>query len=191
VHPGLFADEAFVSCSISARLLLIGIWTEADDKGIFEWKPLTLKMRIFPAENFDMPAMVGMLDELIAGNIIRRFDACGKTYGAVRNFRKFQKPKKPNDIHPMPDDIRKFVGLGTTSSVPVENQFRTGGENPFQMEDGGWKREDGRGNNNTHIHKENLQEVVYTREGLHDADGVISDLKQRRDNASSEFEGAQ
>jgi hypothetical protein len=29
-----------------ARLLLIGIWSEADDRGVFEWKPATLKMRL-------------------------------------------------------------------------------------------------------------------------------------------------
>src|SRR4051794_19179480 len=33
IHPRLFTDEAFVSCLPLARLLLLGIWTEADDHG--------------------------------------------------------------------------------------------------------------------------------------------------------------
>jgi hypothetical protein len=27
VHPGLFTDEAFVTVSMAARVLLIGVWT--------------------------------------------------------------------------------------------------------------------------------------------------------------------
>jgi hypothetical protein len=43
IHPGFFADETFVMLSPLARLFWIGLLTEADDQGIFEWKPVTLK----------------------------------------------------------------------------------------------------------------------------------------------------
>ena len=58
VHPGLFTDEAFVGVSMAARVLLIGIWTEAWDDGVFEWKPITLKMKIFPADAVDTGALL-------------------------------------------------------------------------------------------------------------------------------------
>lgn len=145
VHPSLFSDEAFVSCSPYARLLVIGLWTDADDKGVFEWKPLTIKMRIFPADAFDIAAMSGFLEELVEANILRRFEIEGKEFGAIRNFRKFQRPKKPNSIHPIPDELLLYVGLSDASSEPVGNQFGTGSEISPQREDGGWRVEDGRG----------------------------------------------
>ena len=58
VHPGLFTDESFMSASPLARIVMIGVWTEADDNGVFEWKPLTLKARLLPADNADMAAIL-------------------------------------------------------------------------------------------------------------------------------------
>src|SRR5690606_16464465 len=108
IHPGFFTDEDLVSVSMAARLCVIGLGVEADDKGIFEWKPLMLKMRLFPADNIDMNEV---LSELEDANIVRKFEIEGRHYGAIRNFRKFQKPKTPNDVHPSTPDIRKYVGL--------------------------------------------------------------------------------
>ncbi len=47
IHPGQATDEDFVQCSPFARLLAIFVRNEADDHGVFKWKPVTLKMRIF------------------------------------------------------------------------------------------------------------------------------------------------
>ncbi len=137
IHPGFFTDEDLVSVSMAARLLFIGLGVEADDKGVFEWKPLTIKMRVFPADNVD----VGIaLDELAAVSAIRKYEIDGRHYGAIRNFRKFQRPKTPNDIHPISDDIRNFVGLTPTVSEIAVNEveaFPPKGEKSPQMEDGG------------------------------------------------------
>lgn len=107
VHPGLFTDEAFASCSPAAQILLIGVWTECDDNGIFEWKPVTLKMRIMPAHNVDVPAL---LEELDFHNIVKRFEIKGRWFGAVRNFTKYQRPKFPKSVHTITPDIRNYVG---------------------------------------------------------------------------------
>jgi len=138
VHPGLFTDEAFVSVSMTARVLLPGIWTEADDHGVFEWKPLTIKMKIFPADNVDVEALLG---ELVAADAVKRFSHDGKDYGAVRNFNKYQRPKKPAYRHPLPDELRTYVGSKDTSSEPVPHQFTTSTEKPPQREDGGGRME--------------------------------------------------
>lgn len=165
VHPALFTDESWVSCSMAARLLVIGLWTDADDQGLFEWRPLQIKMRIYPADMVDVSTL---LDELSAAGIIKPFEVDGKRYGAIKNFRKSQRPKKPNAVHPLPNDMITYVGspgkAGTgseqdgdedaalppsggtdpalngvefgTGGEPVPNQFRTGGEKVNQMEDG-------------------------------------------------------
>lgn len=108
IHPGLFTDESFVSCSPLARLLVLGLWTEADDQGVFEWKPVTLKMRLLPVDGADVSAL---LAEIAENNIAKRFEANGKQYGAIRNFRKYQRPKSPSAVHPLPTELRSYVAI--------------------------------------------------------------------------------
>lgn len=138
IHPGLFTDEAFMSASPMARLLMIGLWTEAWDDGVFEWKPIVIKARIFPADACDADAL---LCELASLGSIKRVERGGKFYGLIRNFRKFQRPKKPNNSGISSEVDTEFLGPEHTSSDPVPNQFRTSSENPPQMEDGGCSKE--------------------------------------------------
>ena len=134
IHDGFFTDENLVSVSAFARLLFLGLGVQADDKGVFEWKPIMLKMRIFPADNVDVS---DLLAELKAINAIRGYEIDGRQFGAIRNFRKFQRPKFPNDIHPITDDLRKYVGLTPNISeidANEEGPFPRNGENLSQME---------------------------------------------------------
>ena len=158
IHPGIFTDEAFLELSDAARVLVFGLWCEADDNGVFEWKVKTLKARIRPVDSENVNEL---LAELVGNNFLLRFEADGKSYGAIRNFRRYQRPKKPKGWHPLPEDVAVYVGLGSepgaseggggsepngdeggSNSEPVGNQFRTGGENRSQMEDGGWRMEE-------------------------------------------------
>jgi hypothetical protein len=146
LHPGIFTDERYMALSFPARELIKGVWCEADDQGVFEWKPLTLKARILPADAVDMAAL---LNELIAGKFVTRIEIDDHSYGLVRNFRKYQRPKKPNSIYLLPPEFRTYVGLKPPTEEleaneppSVPHQFPTEGGNPPQMEDGGWKRED-------------------------------------------------
>jgi hypothetical protein len=139
VHPGLFTDEAFMSLSMEARVLIIGIWTEADDNGVFEWKPITLKARILPADNVDT---VTLLAELARLDFVNRFENGASTYGAVRNFHKYQRPKKPKIKYVLPDELRTYVGIRSGDVSEVENQFPTEEELPSQREEGGGRLEE-------------------------------------------------
>lgn len=132
IHPGLWTDEAFMSLSAFARLLYIGLWNEAFDDGVFEWKPLTLKAKIFPADNVDVKAL---LAELVEAGCIREGAGVGKMHGLIRNFRVYQRPKKPNSSGLLQPSDHEYVGL-------VPDQSSTGTEIPPQMEDGGGVEED-------------------------------------------------
>lgn len=156
VHPGLFTDENYAVLSFPARELLKGLWTEADDNGIFEWKPLSIKMRIFPADAVDVPALL----EELANCWIRKFEADGKVYGACKNFCQYQRPKEPKSHHPLPEDQKAYVKHGykarksekatdshddvadyfPTTSPPLLQSSAIGGENSGQMEEGGGRR---------------------------------------------------
>ncbi len=135
VHPGIATDEDMLECSITARLFFILLCTEADDYGCFEWKPVRLKVRLFPADDVDVEKL---LAELMAVNRVVRYVAEEKQLGAIRNFAKYQRPKKPQSHCPRGDavstmtgreiDINKYIGLAQKSSEPVRNQSGTGSE---------------------------------------------------------------
>lgn len=155
IHPGLFTDETFVTLSHPCRWFYMGLLTECDDQGVFEWNGVKLKMRLAPADN-DVAAG-DLLDELGRADKVCRFEHDGRHYGAVRNFRRFQRPKKPHRAHPLPPELRTYVGLPATSSEP-DPGIKEGGSEPGddkpppvpqkgekspQMEDGGGRREGG------------------------------------------------
>ncbi len=142
IHPGIWTDEEFVGLSSFARLLFIGIWNECDDKGIFVWSALQLKMRLLPADNIDAAEL---LCELEQADCIKKYEVAGKNYGAVRNFAKFQRPKKPNNIHPTTPQILNYAGHDGPA-IPVDDdevtdQLPTSGVKSPQMEDEGGRRE--------------------------------------------------
>lgn len=132
IHPGLWTDEAFMGLSAAARLLLIGLWTEAFDDGVFEWKPLTLKARIFPVDAVELGAL---FDELIAGGFVRREAVGGRPIGLIRNFRAFQRPKKPNSSGLLRPEWEGYVGLGPANAEPLPHPAATTAELFAQMEE--------------------------------------------------------
>lgn len=146
VHPTLFTDEAWVSCSPLARVLYIGLMTEADDQGLFEWKPIQIKLRLLGNDAADVPAL---LAELVGVNLIREVESAGKKLGAIRYFRRFQRPKKPNAVFVLPPELRTYVGFKADGGEPdddeadgVGNPFGTGSPQAEQKEDGGGRRKD-------------------------------------------------
>ena len=134
VHPSLFTDEAWVSCGPLARILYIGLWTDADDQGLFEWKPLQIKMRLLPGDTGDVAAMLSELEE---AGLIRAYEVGGKRFGAIANFRKFQRPQKPNAIHPITEIIAEYVAMPSADTTPVSDQYDTAPVISQPMEDVG------------------------------------------------------
>lgn len=116
LHPGFFTDEKIVTVSAFARLLFLGVLTECDDNGVFEWKPVTLKMRLFPVDSVEIG---GLLGELVAIDAIARTTIDGRDCGIVRNFCKFQRPKKPHMRFPFPNQFRTYVGIDGHASEPA------------------------------------------------------------------------
>jgi len=115
VHPGIWTDEDFVELSDAAKLLLIGLWGEADDHGIFEWRPVRLKMRL---RAWDGHPVEGSLDELVKLRFVKRYELEGREFGAIRNFCKWQRPKTPQYVHPTTTDIDEYVALASEQQRP-------------------------------------------------------------------------
>lgn len=129
---------------MAARLFLIGMWNEADDYGLFEWKPTRLKMRLSPNDTIDAAAL---MDELVAARFLSRIDRAGRALGLVRNFRKWQRPKTPSaPIVPVDAEIISAIGIDKPDEIPQHHRSTSEAlpqsipkppENPALMEDGG------------------------------------------------------
>lgn len=135
LHPTQWTDDEFVTSSPLGRLLCLGLRNEADDQGVFPWKPVTLKMRLLPNDNVDVSEL---LAELVENNQVKSFEVDGKKYGVIRNFGRFQSPKKPNYTYPLPNELRTYAGFEEDkeggNSEPVPNQFGTSEKKSRQRE---------------------------------------------------------
>lgn len=129
--PEQWTDPEFVAMTPLARLLALAIRNECDDNGTFDLNPRKLKMRLLPGDNCDVEALIG---ELVANCQIIKYEINGKSYGMVRNFTKFQRPKKPTFWNPVPNKFPTGYELHSSytggAAPPVPHQFPTKAEPP-------------------------------------------------------------
>lgn len=143
IHPGLFSDPEFASLSDAAQIFYLGLLTEADDNGIFEWNAAKLRIRLRPGKDGTTEPL---LSELERADKVRSYEVDGRKLGAIRNFRRYQRPKFPKSWHFMPDDFRSYVGLTDAVSPDGGNEPPSTPHptpKPSQREEGGGRRKDG------------------------------------------------
>ncbi len=99
IKPEFFTSEDVVSLSPLARLLFIAVWCEADREGRLVWKPRTLKIRYFPADDCDITALC---DELVVAELVVLYGE-GRAY--VPSFKRHQhvNPREAASTLPDPD----------------------------------------------------------------------------------------
>lgn len=134
IHPDQWTDGAFMQLSPYGRLLVIALRNHADDNGVFAWNPFEIKARIFPMDDIDI---LQLLEELTKTNHVHPYEVDGKAYGLLRNFHRYQSPRKPQFKLPVPDPIPNGYGLNpdyyTTNTTPGQNQLTPGnGSVPHQ-----------------------------------------------------------
>jgi len=76
-----------MECSLSARLLLIGLLNVADDEGNLERSPVQIKAKIFPCDNIKVEPLVG---ELLSHGLIVEYGSDSKKYLHIKGFAKHQ-----------------------------------------------------------------------------------------------------
>ena len=99
IKPGFFRNADLVELSVEARLLFIGLWTLADREGRLEDRPKQIKMEIYPADQFDINAL---LSELLSTDMLIRYESGGKKYLQIVNFTKHQNPHKDERASTIP-----------------------------------------------------------------------------------------
>lgn len=91
IKPEAFLDEDLWDLETETGLPIfrafVGIWTQADREGRFEWRPRALKAAILPYWDGDFSRV---LDALTTRRFLVRYAHQGRVYGAVRTFKQHQ-----------------------------------------------------------------------------------------------------
>lgn len=104
IKPEFWTSEQVASCSISARLLFVGLWNFADDAGIHPASVTRAKMEIFPGDTIAMEDVASLIDELKAQKLLVEYSVDDVSYWMISGFRKHQKIDRPTFRHPGPEN---------------------------------------------------------------------------------------
>jgi hypothetical protein len=143
LKPELWQDERYAGVSLSARLLYVGLVTQADDEGRQSANPALLRARIFPFDvDLTHDVIGGWLDELEMAELIRCYDAGGRSHIALVSWGEDQRvdkptpskiPAPPEGSSTIPRDSSRAVANVPASRAPAD---RTGpGPGPDHTDD--------------------------------------------------------
>lgn len=126
IKPEFWSSEKVVECSVSARLLFIGLWNFSDDGGRMEDKPRQIKMKIFPGDDFTADKIDEMLNELSVNKLIIRYEVEKSLFIQIKGW-KHQKINRalPSKIPKVPAPAKADHGGISESHLP-EGKGREG-----------------------------------------------------------------
>lgn len=104
IKPEFWTSEQIAECSPNARLLFIGMWNFCDDGGNKPASAKSLKMQVFPGDNFTVSEIEGMVAELIHNGLVAEYTAKdGITYWHITGWH-HQKIDRPSFKYPKFDE---------------------------------------------------------------------------------------
>lgn len=95
ISPEFWTDEKIGSLNVEARLLFMGLISNADDEGRLPGNTMLIKSMIFPYDNYTVTKVEDWLLSLCRLNIIKRYKVDGQTYIQIVNFSKHQTINRP------------------------------------------------------------------------------------------------
>lgn len=132
IKPEFWTDDKVLEISIPARLFFIGLWSFADDHGVIENKPRSLKARLFPADNIGVEPLIQALAQQ---KMIILYQVEGQNYLMVTNFLKHQVIDKPRkNSLPTPSqatdivEVKDFHGNQLKSILKKEGKRKERGK---------------------------------------------------------------
>ena len=103
IDPNIWQSEDFASLSVLARLVFIGMFSNADDYGKGRAKAVYLKSIIFPYdETIKVSDIAKALSEIEAKMAVTFYSSDGNQYYRLDNWNKWQKVEKPS-VSTIPD----------------------------------------------------------------------------------------
>lgn len=122
IDPGIWTDPDFVELTIRQRLLFIGLFSNADDKGRLRGEGRSVKMIIFPADDITAGEIEADLFEIAKRGLIVQYKISDKPYICLPSFLKYQKMNYTSDsnLPPPPSDTEQVMHkLSTPNPQPL------------------------------------------------------------------------
>lgn len=126
IKPDFWTDERLTECSVSARLLFIGLLNFSDDNGNLQRSAKKIKMQIFPADNIDCEPLIC---ELLTHGVLIEYSVNGEKFLNIKNFRKHQVINRPSKSSiPLPNFTEHSVSPPVAITEPslTEGKGREG-----------------------------------------------------------------
>lgn len=112
IKPEFWSDEKLSECSLSARLLFIGLISHVDDEGRMEFSPTRIRMQVFPCGKANQKQVIEWLEELNERSLIRGYMHESKQYLDIPGFSKHQKINRPT-----PSKLPKLLTESSLSAL--------------------------------------------------------------------------
>lgn len=107
ISNGIWTNPKFVSCSIPARLLFIGLVSHADDEGRLGGHPVEVGLQVFPADRMKAEKVDGLLAELSEVELVLRYSVEGRQLLEIPKFQEHQDSR-----YRVPSQIPSFQQSG-------------------------------------------------------------------------------
>lgn len=95
MKPTIWGDERFARLGRDARLLCLGLISNADDAGRFIATPGAILGAVFPHDDLSSPKIRQWRDEIAAAGLIQLYDVAGRQYGHFPGWEKHQRIDRP------------------------------------------------------------------------------------------------
>ena len=114
IKPEFWTSGQIMECSTNTRLLFIGLWNFADDKGRMTANPKKIRAQIFPSDELTVDHINMMLSELSKNDLITLYEVDNIEYLQIDGWSKHQRIDKPQpsrlpDIHGMIDETSETI----------------------------------------------------------------------------------
>lgn len=96
IKPDFFDSGSLAECTRDARLVFVGLWVMADDKGNMKFNERKLQKQLFPYDDLDPRMLMVWLAELEDVGCIKAYEAQGDVCISVPNFLTYQTIKNPS-----------------------------------------------------------------------------------------------
>jgi len=133
IKPEFWTNERVMECSLTARLLFIGMWNFADDLGRLALAPKTLKAQIFPSDDINSESILGMIDELSRNGLALLYEVDGRKYLQITGWQhqRIDKPQAGKHPGPVNGFSKSVPGMVATEGKGKEWKGKEGNSEPI------------------------------------------------------------
>lgn len=127
VSPEFWTDEKLGLMPVEARLLFMGLISNADDAGRLPGNTLLVKSMIFPYDTCSTNKVEDWIKLLHQHRLINRYNVNDQTYIQIINFTKHQNINRPTPskipaFEALTEDSLRTHGALTEDSLPIEEK---------------------------------------------------------------------